>query len=146
MIQSWYNSIQIFLVSHFAIFSKGSHHNRSFLFDFETTQYKNHFNANLVKIHSAVIEMLSISCFVLFLITSWNAKTKLDQLFYNLIMASENGSGARPKGRSISSGWPLRNLPTIDYKKISEGDFSFSEDEKDAAMFKKRKSVISLRS
>ena len=46
-------------------------------------------------------------------------------------MTSENGSGARPKDRSLSSGRSLRNLPTKDYKKFSEGDFCFSEDEKD---------------
>ena len=40
-----------------------------FLCNFETTLYKNHFDVNLVKIHSAVIEILSISCFVLFLVT-----------------------------------------------------------------------------
>lgn len=54
-------------------------------------------------------------------------------IFLILIMASENGSGARPKDRSVSSGRSLRNVPVIDYKKFSEGDFCFSEDEKDAA-------------
>ena len=39
-----------------------------FLINFETTQYKDHFNTNLVKIHPAVIEILSISCHVLFLV------------------------------------------------------------------------------
>ena len=41
-----------------------------FLFSFETTQYKNQFDADLVKIHSAVVEILSISFSVLFLITA----------------------------------------------------------------------------
>ena len=36
--------------------------------NFETTQCKNHFEANVVKIHSAVIEILSFSCSVLFLV------------------------------------------------------------------------------
>ena len=39
-----------------------------FLFNFETTQCKNHFDLNLVKIHTALIEILSFSCFVLFLV------------------------------------------------------------------------------
>ena len=38
------------------------------LFNFEATQCKNHFDTNLVKIHLAVIEILSFSCFVLFLV------------------------------------------------------------------------------
>ena len=37
-----------------------------FLCNFETTQYKNHFDANFVQIHSAVIEISSVSCFMLF--------------------------------------------------------------------------------
>ena len=40
-----------------------------FLFNFETTQCKNHFDTNLVKIHSAVIEILSFLCSALFLVT-----------------------------------------------------------------------------
>ena len=41
-----------------------------FLFSFEITQCKYHFDTNLVKIHSAVIEILSFSCFALFLVTT----------------------------------------------------------------------------
>ena len=37
-----------------------------FLFNIETTQCKNHFDTNLVKIHSGVIEILSFSHSVLF--------------------------------------------------------------------------------
>ena len=37
---------------------------------FETSQCKNHFDTNFVKIHSAVTEILSFSCFVLFLVTA----------------------------------------------------------------------------
>ena len=36
-----------------------------FLYNFRTTQSKNHFDTNLVKIHHAVIEKLSFSCSVL---------------------------------------------------------------------------------
>ena len=39
-----------------------------FLFTFETTQWKNHFDTNLIKVHSAIIEILSFSCFVIFLV------------------------------------------------------------------------------
>ena len=46
-------------------------------------------------------------------------------------MTSENGSGARPKDISASSGRSLRNSPIRDYKKFIEDDFCFSEDEKD---------------
>ena len=47
----------------------GGHLDRYILFNFETTQCKNHFDTNLVKIHYAVTEVLSFSCFALFLIT-----------------------------------------------------------------------------
>ena len=40
------------------------------LFNFETTQCKYHFDMTLVKIHSAIIEILSFSCFALFLVTA----------------------------------------------------------------------------
>ena len=36
----------------------------------ETSQCKNHFDTNFIKIHSAVTEILSFSCFVLFLVTA----------------------------------------------------------------------------
>ena len=39
-----------------------------FSFNFKTTHCKNHFDTYLVKIHSAVIEILSFSCSVLFLV------------------------------------------------------------------------------
>ena len=41
-----------------------------FLFNFESTSCKNHSDTNLVKIHSAVIEILSFSCSALFLVTA----------------------------------------------------------------------------
>ena len=41
-----------------------------FLFNFESTTCKNHSDTNLVKIHSAVIEILSFSCSALFLVTA----------------------------------------------------------------------------
>ena len=41
-----------------------------FLFNFETSQCKNHFDTNLVKIHLVVIEILSFSRSVLFLVTA----------------------------------------------------------------------------
>ena len=44
--------------------------NLSGTFNFETTPCKNHSDTNLVKIHLAVIEMLSFSCCVLFLVTA----------------------------------------------------------------------------
>ena len=39
-----------------------------FLINFETTQCKNHFDTNWIKIHSAVIEVVSFSCFWQFLV------------------------------------------------------------------------------
>ena len=64
----WYNSIEIFFISHLTIFSKISHIDWSILFNFETTQCMNHFDMNLLEIHSVAIEILSISCFVQFLV------------------------------------------------------------------------------
>ena len=66
--QSWYDPIEIFFVSHFDMFSYKSHLTGIFLFNFETIQQKNHFDTILIKIHLAVIEILSFSCFVLFLV------------------------------------------------------------------------------
>ena len=40
------------------------------LFNFETTLCKNHFDTNLVKIHSVVIQILSFSCFNVILVTT----------------------------------------------------------------------------
>ena len=42
---------------------------------FETTQCKNHFETNWVKIHSALIEILSFSGYVLFFVTTDSSKT-----------------------------------------------------------------------
>ena len=73
--QTWINFNQWFLrYRHFhvyAIFSNGPWQTftGTFLFNFETTQCKNHFDTNLVKIHSAVTEILSFSCSVRFLVT-----------------------------------------------------------------------------
>ena len=67
--QSWYTSIKIFSVPQFANFSNRSH-DWSLLFNFETTQCKNQFDTNLVRIHSVRIEILSFSCFMLFLVTA----------------------------------------------------------------------------
>ena len=39
------------------------------LFNFETTQNQNPFDANSAEIHSVVIKILPISCFVLFVVT-----------------------------------------------------------------------------
>ena len=64
--KSWYVSIAIFSVSHFAIFNTRSHFGWSILCSFETTQYKNRFYTNLTQIHSAVIEILSFSCLFYF--------------------------------------------------------------------------------
>ena len=41
-----------------------------FLFNFETTQCSNQFDTKLVKIHSGVIEILSMSCFALLSVTA----------------------------------------------------------------------------
>ena len=41
-----------------------------FLFYFEITQCKNYFDTNLVKIHQAIIEILSVSRSVLYLVTA----------------------------------------------------------------------------
>ena len=41
-----------------------------YIFTFETPQGKNHFATNFIKIHSGVTEILSVSCFVLFLVTA----------------------------------------------------------------------------
>ena len=68
MTQSWYDSIEIFFsVLHFVIFSNGSW---LLLFSFETTQRKSQFDTNLVRIRSALIEISSFSCFVLFIVTA----------------------------------------------------------------------------
>ena len=70
--QSWYNSIEgFFPVLCFAIFLvRDAILTGQFLFNFESTQCKNHFDSNLVKIHYVVIEILSFSCSALFLVTA----------------------------------------------------------------------------
>ena len=67
--QSWYNSIERFCQFYsFLFLVRDAILTGLFLSNFETTQCKNHFDTNLVKIHSAVIEILSLSCSVLFLV------------------------------------------------------------------------------
>ena len=62
MTQSWVNCIEILFVSHSAILvTKAILTNLFYLI-----LKQNHFNVNLVKIHSRGIKVLSISCFVLF--------------------------------------------------------------------------------
>ena len=48
----------ILLRKYFAIYSNGSHLDWSVLLKFAITQCKNHFETILIKIHSAVIEIL----------------------------------------------------------------------------------------
>ena len=48
--QSWCDSTEILSISHFAIFSNNCHFDWSLLFNFETTQYVNQFDINLVKL------------------------------------------------------------------------------------------------
>ena len=61
LIQSWYNSVERYFQFYTLLFfSKGCHLDRSILSNFKTTHCKNHFDINLVIIHKAVIEILSI--------------------------------------------------------------------------------------
>ena len=65
------------------------------LFNFERTQYKNQFDANLVNIRLAVIERLSISCFVLFLVTADGGhlgmpNCKKSKWFYAIIILAQS--------------------------------------------------------
>ena len=65
--QSWYNSIERFFQSYTLLFLvKDAILTGLFVFNFKTTHCKTHFDTNLVKIHSEVIEILSFSCSVLF--------------------------------------------------------------------------------
>ena len=73
MTQNWYDSTEIFSVSHFAILVTQDILTGSivfffffFFFNFETNKCKNHFDTNLIKIHLAVIEIRSFSSFVIF--------------------------------------------------------------------------------
>ena len=68
VLQNWYDSTEIFFVSFLLFLVIEAILTGLFLFNFETTQCKNHFDLNLVKIHTALIEILSFSCFVLFLV------------------------------------------------------------------------------
>ena len=50
VIQNWYDSIEIFFVSHFAIFSNGSRLHWSILNYEKKTHCRKHFDINLIKI------------------------------------------------------------------------------------------------
>ena len=52
---------------HFATLSNRCYLDWSFLLNFKTTQCENHLDTILIKIHSTVIEILSVPCLVLFL-------------------------------------------------------------------------------
>ena len=54
--------------SNFHIFSNRDQHDCQYLVTFEALQCKNHFATNFVKTHSVVTELLSFSCFGLFLV------------------------------------------------------------------------------
>ena len=65
--QSWYYSIERFFQFHtLLVLEINANLTGLFLFYFETTPCKNHSDTNLVKVHLAVIEILSFSCSVLF--------------------------------------------------------------------------------
>ena len=73
--QSWINFNQWFLRYHnfrvyafFEVTALAAILTGIFLFNFETTQCKNYFDTNLVKIHQAVIEIFSFSYSVLFFV------------------------------------------------------------------------------
>ena len=69
--QSWYDSIKRFFQFHTLLFLEmDANLTGLFLFKFETTLCKNHSDTNLVKIHSAVSEILSFPCSALFLVTA----------------------------------------------------------------------------
>ena len=69
--QSRYDSIERFFQFHTLLFLEmDANLTGLFVFNFETTPCKNHSDTNLVKIHKAVIEVLSFSCSVLFLVTA----------------------------------------------------------------------------
>ena len=69
--QSWYNSIERFFQFYTLLFLvRDAILTGLFLINFKTAHCKNHFDTNLVKIHEAVIEILSFSCSVLFLVTA----------------------------------------------------------------------------
>ena len=62
--QSWYASIERFFQFHTLLFLEmGANLTGLFLFNFETTLCKNHFDTNLDTIHKAVIEILSFLMF-----------------------------------------------------------------------------------
>ena len=78
----------------YAIFCNGSRLDL-FLSNSETTQCENYFSTNLVTIHEVVIEVMAVSCFVLFLSNSkwWPSWSVLLQ---NIEMAScNNCSGTK---------------------------------------------------
>ena len=73
--------LRFFSVSHFAILvTEAILTGLFFLFYFETTQHKDRFDTNLVKMHSTVIEILSFSCFALFPRPPWNAKLQKSKM------------------------------------------------------------------
>ena len=55
--QCWYGSIKLFFSFTFAVFSNGSHLDKS-LFSFETTECKNGFCTSLFRIHLVGIDIL----------------------------------------------------------------------------------------
>ena len=61
--QSWYNSIERFFQFYtLLLLLRDAILTGLFLINFKTAYCKNHFDTNLVKIHEAVIEILSFSC------------------------------------------------------------------------------------
>ena len=62
----WYDSIEIFFASHFAIFSDRRLFTGLFLSNFEIAECKNQVNINFGKIRSAGIKILPFLCFVIF--------------------------------------------------------------------------------
>ena len=69
--QSWYNSTERFFQFYTWLFLvRDAILTGLFLSNFKGTHCKNHFDTSLVKIRYAVIEILSFSCSVLFLVTA----------------------------------------------------------------------------
>ena len=62
--------IKMLFVSYFAIYSNGSHLDWSIFIQISNNSMQESFSHHFVKIHSAVIETLSFSCLVLFIITA----------------------------------------------------------------------------
>ena len=66
-----------------------------FLFNFETTPCKNYSDTNLVKIHLAVIEILSFSCSVLFLVTANGSHLGIPNCKKNITASYKKHSGTK---------------------------------------------------